>query len=405
MPWTENAPCVCSVRPLTSPTLNILIINYEFPPIGGGAATATKELARALQSAGNTVTVLTAGMSPLVGESMEFGVRIRRLRSRRSRPDRSSFYEKLSFVIHAAVSIVSERGRLKPEGSIVFFSLPCGPLGRLVKAVKGCPYVISLRGGDVPGTERALDRIHRVLLPVRRWVLRGATAVVANSPGLKELSESADPLEVTVIPNGVDTVAFTPKGRLPDGMFRFLFVGRLTSQKNVALLLEAANIVQRASKVPFLIEIVGEGPLEKDLRAQSLRLGIDGIVRWKRWLAREEMPGCYASADCLVNPSRYEGMPNTVLEAMACALPVVVSDVAGNRDTVERNVSGLIVTDNDPVALADAMRSLLEDQASAAAMGLAARKRVSERFSWEAAALAYMKVFDRPDGVSHRAAV
>ncbi|MCA1481944.1 hypothetical protein I6F37_44210, partial [Bradyrhizobium sp. NBAIM08] len=99
--------------------------------------------------------------------------------------------------------------------------------------------VVSLRGGDVPGTERSLERVHRWLRPVRRMVLAKARAVVANSPGLAQLSMRADPIAVQVIANGVDLETFSPAGSPRAGEFRFLFVGRLNEQKNVGMLLEA----------------------------------------------------------------------------------------------------------------------------------------------------------------------
>lgn len=383
----------CLARSYSS--LNILLINYEFPPIGGGAATAAAELARAIRALGHSVTVLTAGFSNLHGQSSESGVDVIRLSSRRSRPDRSSSLEKMSFVLHAAIALPDVVRRSKPDGCIVFFSLPCGPLGRLVRALSGAPYVISLRGGDVPGTETGLDSMHQWLAPVRRWILRGATAVVANSPGLKVLSERADPVDVIVVPNGVDTVAFAPARVGRPAQFRFLFVGRLTTQKNVAMLLRAVDRLRRLTSLPHCVSIIGDGPLAGELHVHGRRLGLEPILKWRKWVQRAEMPGVYASADCLVNPSLYEGMPNVVLEAMACGLPVIASEVAGNIDTVDHGVTGLLFPSQDAEALALAMKRVLEEPHVAAAWGEAGRSKAQTRHSWGAAASAYMQCFRR----------
>ncbi len=373
--------------------MNILLINYEYPPVGGGAATATRELACAMQRMGHLVTVLTAGYAPLWGESVEAGVTVVRLRSRRERAERSTFAEKASFVMHAACALPGVIRRAKPEGCIVFFSMPCGPLGPLARFLGGIRYVVSLRGGDVPGTEAGLERMHWWLAPVRRWVLRGASAVVANSEGLAALSRKADPVGVTVIANGVDPTAFVPAQSRPAGRYRFLFVGRLDAQKDVATLLEAAARLRRASALPFRLTVVGDGPRSAGLRTQAGALDIEDLVEWKSWMPRPGMPGCYASVDCLVNPSLYEGMPNVVLEAMACALPVIASDVAGNSDVVDHEETGLMVPPGNADALAQAMRRMLEAPDAAAALGRAGRAKAERRYSWAESAGAYLKFF------------
>jgi glycosyltransferase involved in cell wall biosynthesis len=255
--------------------------------------------------------------------------------------------------------------------------------------------VISLRGGDVPGTEPQLVHIHRRLRFIRRFVLSRAAAVVANSPGLAELSERADPIAVRIIPNGVDLERFRPPAQRPPEPFHFLFVGRLNEQKNVGLLLEAVAELARSVNRPFRVSIVGDGPLRGALRERATLLELDGLVDWVSWLPREEMPAVYGSAHCMVNPSRYEGMPNVVLEAMACGVPVIVSNVSGNRDVVENGKNGLIVADDSREELVDAMTRALREQPYLESLGARARILVAERYSWDVATLQYADLLAR----------
>jgi glycosyltransferase involved in cell wall biosynthesis len=296
------------------------------------------------------------------------------------------------YVLRAALALPRVLRELRPDACIVFFSLPCGPLGRLAKTLRGVPYVVSLRGGDVPGTEAHLNSLHRCLAPIRHWVLRGSKAVVANSSGLKALSEKADPIPVTVIANGVDTTAFAPRSRQPNDRFRFLFVGRLNTQKNVALLLSAAERLRRQTALPFHLKIVGDGPLAGDLHELADKSDLRDIVEWQPWVPRENMPDVYASADCLVNPSLYEGMPNVVLEGMACGLPVIASDVAGNNDLVKPSMNGLLFGSGDCDSLVAAMHRAMGDRLSSAAWGAAGRADVVLNYSWQAAAKQYLEM-------------
>lgn len=372
--------------------MRLLFVNYEYPPVGGGAATATAEMARSAAKHGHQVTVLTSASGENAGWSRDGQVVLRRVRSRRERGGQFSIREMASFVLRAALVLPSVVKRSQAQGCIVFFSMPCGPLGMLFRLISNRPYVVSLRGGDVPGAEPQLTGMHRRLRFVRRFVLTRAAAVVANSPGLAVMSENADPIAVRFIPNGVDLERFKPAAHRPSDPFRFLFVGRLNEQKNVGLLLEAAAALSRSGNPPFRVSIVGDGPLHHSLRKHAASLGIDGFVDWVKWLTRDQMPAVYQSAHCVINPSHYEGMPNVVLEAMACAVPVIVSDVAGNRDIVENDKSGIVVPHNDCKGLVAAMARALREQNYLETLGAHARSR-AEQYSWDATTLQYIDLF------------
>jgi len=169
--------------------MTVLLVNYEYPPIGAGAATATQQIARCLVALGHHPIVLTSGFGTLRGPVEESGVRVLRLNSPRRKREASSVWEMAAFGALAAIRVrqLIRSGRV--QAVIAFFSIPCGPVAWWARCGTGVPYVVSLRGGDVPGTEPGLRFVHALLSPLRRKILRGARAVVANSPGLKTLSE------------------------------------------------------------------------------------------------------------------------------------------------------------------------------------------------------------------------
>jgi len=372
--------------------MHVLLVNYEYPPIGGGAATATQAIARCMIRRNHAVTVLTSGIGERAGVAVEDGVHVWRLRTGRTRADRASIREMMLFVWHALVALRRLDRAARPDAAIVFFSIPCGPLGWLLRARHGVPYVLSLRGGDVPGFLRELVPMHRLLAPLRRACLRRASAVVANSPSLVELAETADGGEVRMIPNGVDTDAFFPGPGSPNGAYEFIFVGRLTEQKRLALTLDAFKRLHdsRREGESFTLSVVGDGPLRESLHAKADALGIGERVTWHGWVARDVLAKLYRRADCLVQASNIEGMSNTVLEGMASGLPIIASEGPGNRDVVVHESNGILFPVDDLDALHGAMRALSADRAVSRRYGEAARAAAVSRHSWAATTDAYL---------------
>jgi glycosyltransferase involved in cell wall biosynthesis len=383
--------------------LRILLVNYEYPPLGGGAANATFSIGRALAKLGHEPTVLTSAFAHLAPSSEEDGVSIVRVPAIRNALDRSNPIEMASFLwsaLRRARRIAQERSI---HGVIVFFTIPCGPVGWFLKRSLGLPYVVSLRGGDVPGMVRGIDAIHWVLTPFRRAALRGARAVVANSESLARLSKSADPVPVRVIPNGIDADFFAPDphgGTLDDPVFRILFVGRLHEQKNVSMLLRVLADLRDQRMTSMHVDIVGDGPLRKQLAELAESLGLSTQVVWHRWCEKEQVASMYRRASCFVNPSLYEGMPNTVLEAMASGLPVVASDIGGNNELVVPGVTGLLFDLADPGELRRCLVKLAESKELRRTMGAAARRAVLAGHSWAQVAARYADLFREPDLVS-----
>src|ERR1700730_8389331 len=293
--------------------MRILIVNYEYPPVGGGAGVAAQAIGKELIKLGHEIIVLTGKFGDLPSSYEKDDVIIHRVPSFRRAIDRSGVFEMASFlgaVLMFAPAIIRKH---RVEAAIIFFSFPCGPIGLLAKWRCDVPYVVSLRGGDVPGAEPSLNFLHRVLSPVRRAGLKSSTAVIANSEGLRTMAEASDPFPVRVIPNGVDTEFFSPAQRVPlrkEKLLRILFVGRFQEQKNLSFLVQQ---LAQLSANTFELHLVGDGPQRKQLERLSVQLGINAAVTWHGWLARASLPAVYQSVDCLVNPSLYEGTADDVL--------------------------------------------------------------------------------------------
>ncbi len=378
--------------------MRLLLINYEYPPVGGGAATATEALGREFVRLGHSVVVLTGSYKDLPASCEADGIIVRRIPALRRRLEKSGIVEMTSFLVAGQLVAPSLIRRHRIEGTIAFFSFPSGPVALAGWAQCGVPYVVALRGGDVPGTEPSLRFMHQFLQPLRRAILRRALAVVANSEGLKKMAESSDAVSVRVIPNGVDTSLFRPgPGRtVGSHPLRVIFVGRLRSQKNVPVLF------QQLARLPagtWKLDLVGDGPLRKELFSLADRLGLTNSITWHGWIPRLQLRDLYQDCDCLVNPSLYEGMANAVLEAMASELAVLASKVPGNSDLVLHGETGYLFDLLHPDELGDGLLALTRESQQCRRFGAAGRARVARLFSWAAAAASYVSLFE-PVGVT-----
>ena len=376
--------------------VNILIINYEYPPIGAGASNASMFLSKTFIRKGHKVVVITSAYRNFQGYKFENGIHVYRLRTLRHAPDRSNMLEMLSFLVAGLLFSPKIVKSYMIDNIITFFTLPCGPIAYLLKKKLKIPYIVSLRGGDVPGFEPKLNTIHRVLKGVRRMVLRSSAKIVANASGLANLSRKTDPFPVLVIHNGVDCDFFHPISRPErsiNKIFKFLFVGRFQPQKNLFFLLSRLAELHSQKNSPFMLHFVGDGPLRFDLQDHAEKLGLQDKIVWHGWVNKERLRSIYQKADCFLNPSLYEGMPNAVLEAMACGLPVIASDISGNNDLVQHGKTGFLFDFNRPDKCLIVHKKLLDDSRLAKSMGKNGREWVSCNFSWDKVVKKYLNSF------------
>lgn len=376
--------------------MRLLLVNYEFPPLGGGAAGASMNIARELTGLGHEVAVLTSHFRGLPKAESGDGYLVRRVSSLRGSLHRSGPGQMLAFAASGMAAGLRLAAGWKPDASLCFFGIPGGLIGRVLKGVYGIPYVVSLRGGDVPGHQAGqLAAYHRVAAPIIRRIWRQASAVAANGSGLRDLARTFEPgLPVPLIPNGVDTRAFFPAGgaeRGP-GPARLLFVGRISAEKGLENLLALLAGIGEGS---WSLDVVGDGPGLPGLKALAESLGIKDRIRFQGWLPRERLPEIYRASDVFVFPSEGEGLPNAVLEAMASGLPVLGLDVPGVNDLVADGETGYLVQPGDGPELARRLDRLILDPRLADRLGSNGRERASLHFSWRKCAESYAELCGR----------
>jgi glycosyltransferase involved in cell wall biosynthesis len=376
--------------------MRILIVNHEFPPVGGGAATASREMAAGMATRGHKVRVLTGAHKSLPSVERRDGYDVYRLPALRRSAHRSSAIEILSFGLTGMAPALSHFRKFRPDVCIAFFGLPAGLIAAVGRTLFGVPYVVSLRGGDVPGFA-GVGPYARLALPLILPVWKGASAVVANSPQLQRMAGSTATRigrEVSYIPNGVDLRRFRRKRRWdPSGAIRALFVGRLATEKGLETLLRSLALLRQDTRARLQLTIVGDGPLRKHLESLAGRIA-PAAVSFQGWRARDELPAIYASADLLVLPSLMEGMPNVVLEAMATGLGIVATNVGGSRELVRNGENGLLAQPGSVRAMATALSVALQNKVRLARWGEASSVLAKE-YGWDAVVDQYLKLFEK----------
>lgn len=203
-----------------------------------------------------------------------------------------------------------------------------------------------------------------------------ATRIIVTTRDLeKHVKERVRGKEIWLIPNGVILRFFSKrrKRRSRKSLVRsILFVGRLTKQKNLLSLLEATQEIDGVE-----LTLVGEGPLRRELIDYSRESRLN--VRFEGYIPYDQMGEYYHAADIFVLPSLIEGHPKVLLEAMACGLPVVGTDVEGTREIITDGFNGLLC-DTDPESIRNAVISILEDSELAERLGENARKLITQEY-------------------------
>jgi glycosyltransferase involved in cell wall biosynthesis len=240
-------------------------------------------------------------------------------------------------------------------------------------------------GSPLPGRPPVVLTFHNqwrggpLTLPLR-LVTHRAAVVIAVSEAVRAglTSHRIHPPAIEVIPNGLDLSRFSGAPRHPTGQpFTAAFLGRLTREKGVPVLLEAVRAIPDSSAVRFVV--AGDGPLRAAVEAEASRTGSPLEYRGQQ----AEVLAIYHDADTVLVPSLSEGHPLTALEAMACMLPVIASRAGGLPEIVVDGETGVLVPSGDAAALVDALKALAENPDRARTLGEAGRRRVESAFSVE----------------------
>jgi len=247
-----------------------------------------------------------------------------------------------------------------------------------------------------------LDRKLRFYERIDAFVLRFAAQVVAVSNEIKDdlIAKNIPEQKVGVIDNGIDIRQFDRSrstGAIKEGLgiqendIVVTIVGRLSPEKGHKTFLKAAkNISAKKNNIKFLI--VGDGPIKEELHAEASQLTLNGCVVFAG--IRKDMPAIYAISDFMVNASSIEGMPLTILEAMAARVALIVAPVGAVSEVIKQGVNGLVVNTGDAQGLSEGICSLIDDPSKRDRLIERAYSDVCDRFSSETMAARYEQIYE-----------
>ena len=212
--------------------------------------------------------------------------------------------------------------------------------------------------------------------------------------------KTAGDKDILVVPNGVDPEIYCPVSRKKDDKkLCIFFAGRLRLQKGLKYLIQSIDEIKRNKSgvrqdpLPdFYLKIAGCGPQESYLKGLVKKKGLEDNITFLGYLDEGVLIKEFQNSDIFVNPSINEGMPASVLEAMACGLPCVVTDIEGHNEIIQKGKNGFLVPAKETKHLIEALVRLMRDKALRKYMGQANRETVLKEFTWKIIAERFIEI-------------
>lgn len=371
----------------------ILVLNYEFPPLGGGASPVSYEIAHKLSLTGDyDIDVVTMGYKGLPKyEEVSSRFRIHRVPSIRSKKEICHPWEQLSYLFTGYWKARQLIKKHRYDVCHTHFIIPTGVISYFLKKQYNLPYVITAHGSDVPGfnTDR-FKLLHKFTGPFLRAIVHNSKVVVSPSQYLKNLIlKNIDPNcgnKLVVIPNGIDVTKFTPQEKK-----KYIFSsGRLLSRKGFHYLIQAVSDVDFG----YEVHIAGDGPMMHEL--QNLAMKSKTKVVLHGWLDNrgEEYKNLLEQSAIYVLASEKENASIALLEAMSAGCAMVTTNVSGCPETV--GDAGLLVNPKKSIEIQAHLNTLIHNEMLLKEYQVKSVARAREVYDWKKVMERYISIlFDK----------
>jgi L-malate glycosyltransferase len=340
--------------------MKILVLSHEYPPIGGGGGQVVQDICSHLASRGHNIHVLTAHYGDLEEWDEDINMVIERVYSCRTQSFRASFKAMACYILAAIRRGLKIIRSEKPDLIHVHFAVPAGAAALVLSKLTGIPYIITIHGGDVPGgAPQKTDKWFRYVLPFTRPIWKQAARIISVSQQTRTFALRHYPVDIQVIPNGIDTEQYQPGPFDPNNMPTIIYIGRFSPEKNAVAVPE---ILAELLDLNWRCVMLGDGP-QMDAVIDSIQeRSMQGRFKLTGWVRPITVKQWLEKSDILLMPSLLDSMPIAGLQGLSAGLALVLSRIGSCPDYIDNGLNGFLVTPGDQKGYADALRQLISDK-------------------------------------------
>lgn len=327
--------------------MKLLVLNYEYPPIGGGAGVIAQNISERLALFGHQVTVITTWYKTEKEITENGNLKVIRLKSKRKHTYKSSITEMLSWV-HESRKFLNHYCRTeKFDLCFANFAIPSGIVALFLKRKYGLKYTVISHGHDIPW--RFPKQMLYFHIVTYFWIKKICIESEMNFMQTKIMMDNINRFlgkkyrfKNMLILNGLDTRLFMPDPAMKSKQFKMVFTGRLVEQKDPFTVLKAVKLFSEKHK-DFTMHIMGDGVLRKGMEDFVNQNGLADNIKFFGWVSKEQMVKEYQTAHVNVIASIFEGMSIGVFESLACGCFLVTTPIDDVEHIITEGENAFIV--------------------------------------------------------------
>ncbi|MEM3373689.1 MAG: glycosyltransferase family 4 protein [Candidatus Woesearchaeota archaeon] len=368
--------------------MKILVLNYEFPPLGGGAGQVTYELSKNLVKLGHEVDLITMHFNGLKEHEIVEGINVFRVKCIRKNKTHTNIFEMLSYLFSSFFFL--KNNKKKYDVIHCHFIIPTGILAYLIHKIYKIPYIITIHGSDVPGFNQ--DRFvfaHKFTIPILRLIIQNSRYVISPSNYLANLArKNIGNYNIQVIPNGINL------DRLGNKKFskkNFITTSaRLFPRKGIQYVLEALSKDDfKKFAMSWEYHILGDGPYKNELLEKAKKSKIK--VFFHGWLnpGTIEYQKILKQSKIFILTSKNENASISLLEAMLAKCAIITSNSSGCKETIGN--TGFLVDPEDVIKIKDLLIFLMSNPKILNKKALQAYRRLIKNYLWRDISKKYEK--------------
>jgi glycosyltransferase involved in cell wall biosynthesis len=375
--------------------MRILVLTHEFPPVGGGGGHAALDTGQGFVKRGHEVHLLTAHMKGLPRKEIVDGIQVTRFSSFRRLPFKADLLAMIGFIIAGFWVGLRHINAWRPDIIHVHFAVPGGPLAWLLSKLYNVPYVITAHLGDIPGgVPQKTSQWFRWVYPFTPPIWNDAVKVVAVSEYSRNLAQKCYPVDIKVVPNGVDLTVLDPGIIQVNNPPKITFAGRLMPQKNPVTLI---RVMAQLCDLDWNFIMLGDGPLQAEVEQEIAKADMQDRFKLTGWVTPDDVTTSFRKSDILFMPSLSEGLPIVGVQALSMGLAIVGSRVGGFVEIVEQGQNGYLFSPENSDAMHLELRKLISDPEKLLTFRKTSRE-LAERFGINRVVDDYIKIFRNYSG-------